>query len=282
MALFESTRVGSNYEHTVYPELPDILRKKSRSGVDEVWEGRHKWSNTALLDELEAGTRPPLAVDVLDTNAAFLSAFKAHLPIGKLIHDDHGGFHPRRSGVYLLNSRPRWEHPHLPDPIGNRREPGPILLDDATVRLLARCAQLGLCQPPAIAESWTSGASENLLEKLRRVLTQARETAIANSDAVTEAYIKSMYAKFTSTIGESSANRELRRPEWMHILRSQAFANLWRKAYKAHDNGLTVVALRGTDELHVTGGDWRQVFPEGRNVTQTKTKDRYTLPRNTA
>jgi hypothetical protein len=106
---------------------------------------------------------------------------------------------------------------------------------------------------------------------------------------VTIEYVKAMYAKFTSTLGESSANLEIRRPEWMHIIRSQAFANLWYKAYKAHQAGLTLVRLRGTDELHVTGGGWRRipgqgggVFEEGRLLTQMKLKDQYTLPRTAA
>ncbi|OPC76610.1 hypothetical protein B4N89_44780 [Embleya scabrispora] len=278
MALFEATRVGSNYEHTVYPELPEFLRKKTRDGVDGIWEGRHNWTNTALLDDLRAGTRDPVVVDVLDTNAAFLSAFKTHLPIGKLVHDPTGGYDPKRSGVYLLNSRPTWDHPHLPDPIGNRREDGEILLDDATLRLLLRCAALGLCQAPVIAESWTSGASEGLLEKFRRVLTEVRENALKAGDVVTVEYVKAMYSKFVSTMGESSANRDIRRPEWMHIIRSQAFANLWRKGYRAHENGLTIVRMRGVDELHVTGGDWRAVFDEGRSTAQTKSKEQYTLP----
>ncbi|MGR6998636.1 hypothetical protein ACU686_11940 [Yinghuangia aomiensis] len=147
------------------------------------------------------------------------------------------------------------------------------------MRLLIRCAKEGLCEAPVIAENWTSGASEDLLEKLRRVLTLARKDAIVHGDEVAEAYIKAVYAKFVSTIGESSSNRDLRRPEWMHIIRSQAFANLWRKGYKAYKAGFTVVQLRGTDELHVTGGDWRELFPEGRDVTETKMKGRYTLPR---
>ncbi|MEU8138809.1 type II toxin-antitoxin system prevent-host-death family antitoxin [Streptodolium elevatio] len=282
MALFEATRVGSTYEHTAFPELPDILRKKTRNGADEVWEGRHKWSNAALLDELEAGTRPPATVAVLDTNAAYLSALKTHLPIGKLIHDPGGGFNPKRAGVYLLNSRPTWDHPHLPDPIGNRRESGPVILTDPTIRLLIRCATLKLCEAPVIAENWTSGGTEILFEKFRRVLTLAREDAIRGGDTAAEAYIKAMYAKLVSTIGESSANREMRRSEYMHSFRSQAFANLWYKAHRAHTQGLTVVSLRGTDELHVTGGDWRQVFNEGRLTQEMKLKEQYTLPRSAA
>ena len=281
MALFEATRVGGNYEHTVYPETLEFLRKKTKDGADEIWEGRHNWTNTHLTDALQNGTHPPINVNALDTNASFLSAFKTHLPIGALIHDPHGGFDPKRSGIYRLPTRPTWHHPDLPDPIGNRREDGPVLLDDATIRLLIRCARLGLCEAPHITECWTSGTSEGLLEKFRRVLTEARTNALETDDTVTVEYIKAMYSKFTSTIGESSVNRDIRRPDWMHIIRSQAFANLWYKSHRAHSNGLTVVRVRGTDELHVAG-DWRTVFTEGRLTTQMKQKDQYPLPRKSA
>ncbi len=281
MALFEATRVGGNYEHTVYPETLEFLRKKTKDGADEIWEGRHNWTNTHLTDALQNGTHPPITVNALDTNASFLSAFKTHLPIGALIHDPHGGFDPKRSGIYRLPARPAWHHPDLPDPIGNRREDGPVLLDDATIRLLIRCARLGLCEAPHITECWTSGASEGLLEKFRRVLTEVRTKALETDDTVTVEYIKAMYSKFTSTIGESSVNRDIRRPDWMHIIRSQAFANLWYKSHRAHSNGLTVVRVRGTDELHVAG-DWRTVFTEGRLATQMKQKDQYPLPRKSA
>ncbi|MFF2123504.1 hypothetical protein ACFVXH_39870 [Kitasatospora sp. NPDC058184] len=282
MELFDATRVGAAYEHTAYPERLEFLSKKSRNGADEIWEGRHKWENAPLMAALKAGA-DPVTVDVLDTNAAYCSALKTHLPIGALQHRPDGGWDPKRSGVYLLPARPAWEHPHLPDPIGNRHETGPVLLDEATVRLLIRCHKLGLAEAPHITEAWTSGSSEGLLEKFRRVLTAARENAIADGDTVTEKYVKAMYAKFASTIGESTYNREIRRPDWMHIIRSQAFANLWYKSQRAHKAGLTVVALRGTDELHVTGGEWRKsaggVFEEGRLTTQLKLKDQYTLPR---
>ncbi|MFF4821430.1 acyltransferase [Kitasatospora sp. NPDC001309] len=284
MALFDATRVGAAYEYTAYPERLEFLSKKSRNGADEIWEGRHKWENSELMKQLKSGALTEIAVDVLDTNAAYCSALKTHLPIGALQHRPDGGWDPKRSGVYLLAARPTWEHPHLPDPIGNRHEAGPVLLDEATVRLLIRCHKLGLSEAPHITEAWTSGASEGLLEKFRRVLTIAREDAITNVDQVTEKYVKAMYAKFASTIGESTYNRDIRRPEWMHIIRSQAFANLWYKSHRAHKGGLTIVALRGTDELHVTGGEWRKanggVFEEGRLTTQLKLKDQYTLPRS--
>ncbi|MFC5665005.1 DnaB-like helicase C-terminal domain-containing protein [Kitasatospora misakiensis] len=278
MALFEATRVGGNYEHTVYPERLEFLSKKTKKGADDIWEGRHKWENGPLMTQLKDGTLTSVAVDVLDTNAAYCSALKAWLPIGSLVHQPNGGFDPKRSGVYLLPERPTWHHPHLPDPIGNRREPGPVFLDDATIRLLIRCHKLDLCDPPYITQAWTSGASENIAEKFRRVLTTAREKAVLEGDKVTEEYIKTIYSIFVSTIGESTTNRDLRRPDWMHIFRSQAFANLWYKAYRAHEHGLTIVRLRGTDELHITGDfPWRTVFEEGRLTTQLKLKTQYTL-----
>ncbi|MGW2547356.1 hypothetical protein ACWC5I_42390, partial [Kitasatospora sp. NPDC001574] len=281
MALFDATRVGAAYEHTVYPDRLEFLSKKTRNGADEIWEGRHKWENAPLMEAVRRGEPAEVAVDVLDTNAAYCSALKTHLPIGALVHQPDGGFDPKRAGIYLLPKRPTWEHPHLPDPIGNRHETGPVLLDSATVRLLIRCHKLGLTDAPHITEAWTSGSSEGLLEKFRRVLTQARENAITDGDQITEKYVKAIYAKFASTIGESTYNRDIRRPDWMHIIRSQAFANLWYKAQRAHKGGLTIVRLRGTDELHVTGEtDWRTVFTEGRLATQMKLKDQYTLPLN--
>ncbi|WP_338933126.1 DnaB-like helicase C-terminal domain-containing protein [Streptomyces netropsis] len=275
MALFHATRVGATYAHTVYPDTLEFLRKKTQKTTDQVWEGRHQWRNPEIKAAVRNGTQNPLDITALDMNASFLSAFKTHLPIGRLEHDPQGGFDRKRSGIYRLTP-PAWRHPYLPNPVGNRQEPGPVLLDDATVRLLIRCARLGLCEAPHITEAWTSGSTESLLEKFRRVLTAARKTAIITGDRVTEEYVKSMYSKFTSTIGESSANRDLRRPEWMHIIRSQAFANLWWKAHKIHAAGLTVVQVSGTDELHVAG-DWKTIFSEGRMTDEVKEKRRYTI-----
>jgi hypothetical protein len=35
--------------------------------------------------------------------------------------------------------------------------------------------------------------------------------------------------------------------------------------------------MQGTDELHLTGGDWRTVFSEGRGLTDMKLKNTYTI-----
>ncbi|MFB8000141.1 acyltransferase [Streptomyces sp. NPDC056002] len=276
MALFERSRVGGRYAHSKFPPTDDILRKKSQKGADEIWEGRPKWRNKTAFDAAKKGD--PIEVTALDMNAAYLSAFKCWLPVGKLVEDATGVHDPRRSGVYQITP-PVWEHPDLPNPLGARKEPGPVWVPDSMVRLLLDCAKWNLCKAPEIHRAMLSGGTESLLEKLRRALAETRQSAIAEDDEIVVEYVKAMYSKFVSTIGESSANTDIRRPDWMHIIRSKAFTNLWRKAYKANKAGLSVVEISGTDELHVAG-DWRPVFPEGRALNQVKAKNTYTLGGN--
>ncbi|MBC2868545.1 helix-turn-helix transcriptional regulator [Streptomyces mexicanus] len=275
MALLDATRKGGRYDIVAHPWLPDILRKKTARGADEIWEARPKWTRP----ELPPGEHQ---VTALDINGAYLSALKTWLPLGQLEHTSGNTHDRRRSGFHLITP-PAWEHQAvLPNPIGARDEPGPVWVGEPTLRQLLRLSgpKYGLCDPPVIHESWTSGATETLLEKFRILLKDARDKAISQGDEVTLEYVKAMYSKFVSTLGESNYNREIYRQDWMHLIRSQAFANLWMKAFKAYDEGLTVVRAMGTDELHVIG-DWRAVFPEGRAVTEVKVKDTYTLTAGT-
>ncbi|MFJ4007549.1 helix-turn-helix domain-containing protein [Streptomyces sp. NPDC090023] len=270
MALLDTTRTGARYDIVGHPPLPDILRKKSAHGADEVWEARPHWTRQDA---------PPTTGDItaLDINGAYLSALKTHLPLGALEHSTGNVHSRRRAGIHLITP-PEWDHhPYLPNPLGNREEPGPVWVTEPTLRLLQRLAtdQYGpLCDPPVIHESFTSGATEQLFEKFRQALRDAREKAITEEDELTLEYVKSMYSKFVSTMGESNYNRALYRPDWMHIIRSQAFVNLWLKAHKAHTAGLTVIRVMGTDELHIAG-NWQKVFTEGRGVSQVKVKDVY-------
>ncbi|MFI1801906.1 helix-turn-helix domain-containing protein [Streptomyces sp. NPDC020379] len=270
MRLLDETRKGARYDVIAHPWIPDILRKQTSRGADQIWEARPKWTR----HELPPGHHE---VTALDINGAYLSALKTHLPLGRLEHSAGLPHDRRRAGVHLITP-PVWEHEAvLPNPIGQRDEPGPLWVTEPTLRLLLRLSgpKHGLCDPPEVHESYTSGATESLLEKFRIALKDARDMALAEGDEVTLEYVKAMYSKFVSTMGESNYNRELYRPDWMHIIRSQAFANLWLKALKAHDEGLTVVRAMGTDELHVIG-EWRRVFAEGRGVTEVKVKDVYT------
>ncbi|MGY1440123.1 DnaB-like helicase C-terminal domain-containing protein [Streptomyces reniochalinae] len=297
MALLEQSRAGGRYDFRNYPDLPDILHKRGRQDADDIWEARPRW--TAPPQVLDPLADQAATVTALDINGAYLSALKTHLPIGQLEHHlgpDNGGppHDTKRSGIHLITP-PAWNHPHLPNPLGDREEPGQIWITESTLRLLLRLAspKASLCERPLIHESWTSGSTEQLLETLRRALVQVRTRALAAHSAEGEAgyeYVKAMYSKLVSTMGESNYNRDLYRTDWMHLIRSQAFANLWRKAWAAHQAGLTVVRVMGTDELHLAG-HWRGarmtgkntlLFPEGREVTEVKPKHTYRLEKTAA
>ncbi|MGQ4733357.1 helix-turn-helix transcriptional regulator [Streptomyces sp. Ju416(a)] len=270
MHLFNETRATARYEYTAYPALPDILHKPSKREPDQIWEARPAYSNPAYSMRV---AQKDVRVTALDVNAAYLSALKVWLPIGKLEHTTGmDGVDRKRSGVHLITPAP-WAHPHLPNPLGDRDTPGAVWITDATLRLLLRLSgpRWGLTEAPTVHESWTSGATENFLDALRKLLTTARAEAIVAGDLLTLEYVKAMYSKFVSTMGESQHNREMVRPDWMHNIHSQAFALHCGRAYKAAEAGLEVFAIKHTDEMHLIG-PWRRVFTEGRGVSELKVK----------
>lgn len=271
MELLESTRVSARYDFTAHPPEPEILRKPSKNGANEVWEARPKWTNPATPDGTE--------VQLLDVNAAYLSALNTHLPIGGLQHAEGGEFDRRRSGLYLITP-PEWTRTDLPNPLGSRELAGDLWVTRPTLQLLMDTSseKFGrLCEAPVIHESWTSGSSESILRAFRIILRDARAAAIEGGDEVTLAYVKAMYSKFISTSAKASKfNHLIERTDWSQIIRAQAHGNLWRRAFKAHTAGLTVHRITGTDELHVAG-DWRSVFAEGRGLTEMKTKGTYSV-----
>lgn len=278
MKLLGQCRVGATYDHTAHPKTPPPLMRPDRKRPDLIWEGRPNWRR----DDTPAGT----LITRLDMNGAYLAALRrTHLPIGTLQEDPPGTpFDRRRSGIYLCEVAP-WQVYNLPSPLGNRTSTGPVWITDATLRLLYRVhADIAAKAPelagaaPVVLQSWTSGSSENLLTKFGDQLAAARAGAIEAGDDVTLEYVKALYSKFISTAGDSRANHELQRPEWVHAIRSQAFANLWLKALKAVESGLLVHKVTGTDELHVAG-DWqaaqwgkKRLFTPGRGLAEVKVK----------
>lgn len=284
MQLLDQSRAGARYDYTAHPSIPDPLKRPGRRESDQIWEGRPSFRNSK--------PGPGWQVTRFDINGAYLAALRrVHLPIGRLVNDRTEGRDPavfdlRRAGIYLIDP-PQWDHGGLPNPLGDgREESGPVWVTTSTLRLLLRASnKLNLCEQPKILDSWTSGSSEILLGAFGDELAQARRTAIAAGDDVTEAYVKAMYSKWVSTAGDSRANHEIFRPDWVHSIRSQAFANLWYKAHAVWAHDLAgVYRMSGTDELHVFGA-WREIkrpngsplFTEGRDLAEVKVKSTYVL-----
>lgn len=269
MALLNASRKGGRYEWTAHPALPEPLVRPEKGMADEIWEGRPAYRNPAPepVPHPQGSVYPVYA---LDTNAAYLAALRrVHLPIGRLVHTPQAAdapLNPRLAGIYLIQPAP-WKHADLPNPLGDGRdEKGPVWVTDPTLRLLLRVSdRMGLTKPPKILDAYLSRSSESLLGSWAEMLIKARGEALDSDSTVMYAYVKALYSRFVSTCGDSSYNRDLWRPEWMHAIHSQAYANLWLKAHTARRDGLTVVKMTGTDELHVAG-PWMNVFGPGTDV----------------
>lgn len=262
MDLFEHLRTSGRYPLVHHPPYPQVLARQG-TRPSPVWLARPKWTNPA----------PPRGPVVrLDVPGNYLHAFTTWLPVTALTHDTSGTHDRKRSGVYLITP-PTWDHPDLPNPIGDREEAGPVWVPDPIVRCLLRAHQkYGLCGPTAIHEAWTAPATEDMLTGLKMVLQHLRSTAYTEGDELLRLMVKDMYSKFVSTIGESKNNHRLKRPEWSFIIQSQAHWNVWERAYKAYQAGMQIIRVSGTDEIRLVG-DWRTVWTEGNELPQMKTKE---------
>lgn len=261
MELFDRTRASGGLTVFKKPPTPPVLQ----TGADEVWEARPNWPGPG-------NPRPvPDGAVTLDVNAAYLAAFKCHLPVGELRHVADGTRYPKTAGIHLITP-PDWPHTDLPSPLSDREMLGQVWITTATLRTLDRCAiKLGLCALPTIHEQWIAPSSEGLLEPMRVILDHVRLRAKERDDDLTSWLVQQMYGRFVSTCGNSRKNHHIRRPDWEHNLRAQAYTNLWWRAHKAWAAGLTITRVGGTDELGLAG-DWRTLWPEGRGLGQFKIK----------
>ncbi|MCX3061374.1 hypothetical protein [Streptomyces beihaiensis] len=291
MELWEMSRVGTRYDHTVYLDAPDPLVRRRKDGSPLVWEGRVKFTNA---DPALVG-RP---VTPLDANAAYLAALStAHLPVRQIthnptgVHERHGEWSWQDPDCYgkgvdlagiVLIDQPAWPHKDLPNPLGDRETRGALWVPTSTYLKLkdAASSRYGdlIDTVPEIQEAYVAPGTDAMFKTLASVLNSARTRAISDGDELTRAYIAKMYSVLVSTMGDSHANKHIRRPDWERIIRAHAFANLWRKAVRAHQAGLTIAYAGGTDELHLAGDVWtarrdgRLLFRQGPGLAEIKTK----------
>ncbi|MEU5157777.1 MULTISPECIES: replicative DNA helicase [Actinomycetes] len=283
MDLFDGFRQGTRYQKGfVHQKTLDEFSPGGKDGMggwNEVWEARPKFGDPYRYLEDDRVTR-------LDVPCAYLSAFKAWLPLQPLTSNEDRGVHPddpaeyrpqgeskTRSGLYEIDYID-WEHAAIPHPLGNRQERGRMIVPHPVLmRLfdLSSDKQDRMCEAPRIHRTWTAHATENLLEDLRKFLRDQRAEAKATGDELRDFLIKQMYSKFVSTIGGSNSNNRRTRRDHLNILHSRAYMNLHMRAVKAHRGGLEIVHAGGTDELHVIGDPWR-VFTQGSNPGNMKIK----------
>lgn len=274
MELFDITRTLGRYPIVKHPKIPTPLVKPGKSKPHLVWEGRPTWANPKITE----GT----LIQRLDKPGAYLAALRTDLPIGGLQPYDGDVIPNGMAGIHLI-TWPRWRHPDLPHPGGQRTDTtSKVWVSTPTLVLFDRLTVAGRMDPVKVHEQYLAKATENLLAKLQDRIKRARDRALALGAGDGEPghalyeFQKACYSRLVSTLGDSGANWEIRRPDWQVIIRAQSYANLWRRADEAHKAGLIVARVANTDELHIAGdSDWRTVFDEGRGLRQFTAKATY-------
>lgn len=268
--------------------IPQPLRLRGKGRGTAVHEGGHHWTG---YDTVPAGTR----VVILDRNKAYCAALGvASLPIAGVKHYDGQG-PAGQVGIHRVDVWPEQLVPG-PHPWGQPttdRNMSPWWITTATLQLGHEAARDGLITAPVVVESWTAPplkegrAATARWEWMSAEIVRALAYAQACGDSELESFLKVVYSTGVSTAGESGSNTEIWRPELPPIIRSTAAANLWRPARKLIVAGLSVVAVTGTDEIHVAAEPaeiWaaldtkgRPVVTEGRALNQIKVKGGYVI-----
>lgn len=264
-----------------YPDddgLPIPYRLVGKGLGTGVHEGSHDWKNP------KAALRGAL-VTPLDKNGAYLAALGAAvLPIGRCTWYEERGPEDQ-VGIHHIDHWPDWDDTvnDLPHPGGTRpkgRRAKAIWITTETLKLLQTQQKKHNLGPFSIIDSYTSpplteGRKATVkLERVYTALRDARTAALATGDDEFVTFLKAVYAIGVSTMGESTSNTRLWRPDWSTMIRSTANANLWRAAARARDAGLPVARVYGTDELHLAGNPFvdDSQFTIGRALNQWKVK----------
>lgn len=244
---------GRRYHPVMFTDTP--------KEVGDVWEGKNAYS-------LEIAPDSPVVV--LDKNGAYLGAANTHLPIGELTYDPEPGYDPKRSGYYLIDVR---KDMPLGGPFHKRDEDGRVWVTTPIVKALLKYG------PVPVYESWTAPCTEVLLRPWYETLRDTRKHAQDTGDEQLATFTKMCYSKVISTMGDSTSNFEIRRPDWMHIIRSQSNMNLWNAARQMQQAGLNVVKVSNNDEIWIVGSmqdvekaAQQQVFTLGKHLGAFKVK----------
>lgn len=265
MALMKGSiqRDGTRYHPSLFATQPDH--------IPNVWEGRHKFDLTKNLE-------PGIPLVRLDKNAAYLSAANTALPIGALQHDpDPVGAGAGRAGTHLVNYTGTIGYP-CGSPLGNREEAGEIWITTPTLKLLNQIHATMKIPLVDVIDSWTAPSTEVLLRPWINELRDQRAEALRTGNTELYEFVKFCYSKAIATMGESNANWEIRRPDWMKIIRSQAYANLYRTAFYAMQGWpiYPIIHLGNIDEMWLI--DTSQDYPVelGSQLGQWKIKRQWT------
>ncbi|WP_030795139.1 DUF927 domain-containing protein [Streptomyces sp. NRRL S-920] len=163
-------------------------------------------------------------------------------------------------GYYKVRVYP-WTETDLPSPLGNETVGEERWITGTRMHLLADLAAAGRWPDASASDSWTGTAVRlsswaHLIGECRRYALETHGRESGAYDAVKEAFGQSMglmYGSLDDTAGVTRRkwNCRSRRTDWVHAIKDQASATIWRTADKVRQlgDGMAPVSLRNVDEL---------------------------------
>ncbi|MFJ4633477.1 DnaB-like helicase C-terminal domain-containing protein [Streptomyces sp. NPDC088847] len=192
---------------------------------------------------------------LIDRNGSFPSACSAvPLAPNKLLHTGPlTAFDKASAGIYLIDI-PEWDRTDMPHPLGRIRtlpdEDGRVWVTTPHVKLLERLVRdRHITTMPTIHDSWTGKANESLFKPFYEATRKARTELVQAGGEPYTAYKTRLSIALRLLWPKSEGQKSpFWRPDWRMSMVAEAAVRHWTVAFKAVQEGHTLVALRSVDQ----------------------------------
>ncbi|MFK0026191.1 type II toxin-antitoxin system prevent-host-death family antitoxin [Streptomyces sp. NPDC090798] len=191
---------------------------------------------------------------LIDRNGSFPSACSAvPLAPNKLLHTGPlDAFDKTKAGIYQIDI-PDWDYPGMPHPLGRLidrpDDQGRVWVTTPHIKQLERLHREGhLTAPVTIHDSWTGKANESLFKPFYTAAREARTELIQAGGEPYKNYKTRLSIALRLLWPKRPSQRSpFWRPDWRMSMVAEASVRHWLNAFKAVQEGHTLVALRNVD-----------------------------------
>ncbi|GHE51527.1 type II toxin-antitoxin system prevent-host-death family antitoxin [Streptomyces capitiformicae] len=192
---------------------------------------------------------------LIDRNGSFPSACSAvPLAPNKLLHTGPlDAYDKAGAGIYLIDI-PEWNRTDMPHPLGRiidrPDENGRVWVTTPHIKQLVRLVRDNhIGAMPTIYDSWTGKANESLFKPFYEATRKARIELVQVGGDPYKAYKTRLSIALRLLWPKRPAQRSpFWRPDWRMSIVAEASVRHWTVAFKAVQEGHTLVALRNVDQ----------------------------------
>ncbi|GGX57635.1 DnaB-like helicase C-terminal domain-containing protein [Streptomyces chartreusis] len=191
---------------------------------------------------------------LIDRNGSYPSACSAvPLAPNKLLHTGAlAAFDKASAGIYLIDI-PEWPRTDMPHPLGRIIDrpdaQGRVWVTTPHIKQLERLVRDGhLAAMPTIHDSWTGKANESLFKPFYAAARQARMELVQAGGEPYKAYKTRLSIALRLLWPKRQEQKSpFWRPDWRMSMVAEASVRHWTTAFKAVQEGHTLIALRNVD-----------------------------------